>query len=405
MRTMAWLTALVLVVAVSGCGPSPRPEEDRTDVPREQVQRIDPSKADRLEFGKTLEVVADLPQAFDGDPVLFQDFAGPGVLVGTVRSETADGDDAAPAGGLPALARSHPIAYDVKDDSFTVLDDRERPVTTQVGNVQGSETAVVWVEVVGTTIDHSAFTIYSYDRATKDVTAIAEFDDPDGQIVFGNDLDIAGDTAYFSRPTYPEKRGQEAVYAVPIDGSEPPRVIAQGGAMATISGDTLTYQVADPHDRDAYPSFFTYDLRTGEKTPVPVSAHVDDAGFCGAAFTEDWETWCVGREYRDEGSRPALLSIKETSGRTTEFAPFPIDPNNVPAPHDIMRLGRWTAIAVTTEDGQDREFLVDLDTKDVKVFPDNTSFGPLSTDRSTVLVSSYADRGPGLQRIVRIPTS
>ena len=52
---------------------------------------------------------------------------------------------------------------------------------------------------------------------------------------------------------------------------------------------------------------------------------------------------------------------------------------------------------------QDREFLVDLDTKEVKVFPDNTSFDSLSPDRSTVLISSYAGKGPGPARIVRIP--
>ena len=59
---------------------------------------------------------------------------------------------------------------------------------------------------------------------------------------------------------------------------------------------------------------------------------------------------------------------------------------------------------MTTDTGQDREFLVDLDAKDVKVFPDNTSFTSLSPDHSTVLLSSFAGKGPGPERIVRIPT-
>ncbi|MET0449487.1 MAG: hypothetical protein ABW004_13825 [Aeromicrobium sp.] len=400
MRTGAWAAALVLAVATTGCGPGSDPEPERTAATEDAMRTIDPATATTLELGKTLEVVADLPQTFDGDPVHFRDLVESGVLVGTVRP--AEEPEPDPVTGAPGLAQSHPVIYDVDADAFTVLDDRERP-GTQIGTVAGNETAVVWVEVVGTTIDHSAFTIYSYDRASEKLTTIADFDDPDGQIVYGNDLDIAGDTAYFSTPTYPGKRGQEAVYAVPVDGSQPPRVIARKGAMVQIVGDTLRYQVADPHDEDAPPSFATYDLRTGKTSPVPVSDHVDEPGFCGAESTEDWEAWCVGREYRDEDAQPALLTIKETSGRTTEFAPFPVDPHNVPAPHDIMTLGRWTGITMTTEDGQDREFLVDLDTEEITVFPDNTSFGPLSPDRTTVLVSSYASKGPGPQRIVRIP--
>jgi hypothetical protein len=193
------------------------------------------------------------------------------------------------------------------------------------------------------------------------------------------------------------------VYAVPVDGSKPPSAIAKGAGDVRVSGDTLTYAMSNPKDIEAYPMHFTRDLRTGRTTRDPVSAHVNDPGFCGAEFTPDWETWCVGGGGDDTGPEPASLTIKEASGRTTEFTPFPVESTSGPIPHDVITLGPWTAITVTTDSGQDREFLVNLDTKHVKVFPDNTSFSALSPDRSTALISSYAGKGPGPQRVVRIP--
>jgi hypothetical protein len=406
MRKSVMVAALAFVVVTSGCGPASKAGTDQERTPQvlDVAQKIDPSQATTLEFGDTLEVVSDLPSSFGGDSVRFQGFAEDGVLVGTARAKP---DEADTVDGPPPIGRSRPVMYDLDTEKFTVLDARDRPELAQIDNVSGNEHTVVWAEVVGTQIDHSEFTIYAYDRQTEEVTTIGEFNDADGQIVFGHDLAIAGDTAYFSTPAYPKKRGEEAVYAVPVDGSNPPRVIAPGGEEVRISGDTLTYRVRNPDEEAAYPKYFMYDIPTEETTPVPVSAHVDEPGFCGAEFTDEWETWCVGRAYDDQNSRPALLTIKETSGRTTEFAPFPIDPHNVPAPSDIISLGRWTVITVSTEDGQDRAFLADLDTKGIKAFPDNTSFGSLSPDRSQVLVSSYASKGPGPgpQRIVKIPTA
>ena len=66
-------------------------------------------------------------------------------------------------------------------------------------------------------------------------------------------------------------------------------------------------------------------------------------------------------------------------------------------------LGDWTGVTVTTDDGQDRQFLVDLDTRRMLVFPDNTSLTALSADRSTAIIGSFASKGPGPYRIVRIP--
>jgi hypothetical protein len=377
----------------------------RSDVrpagPVDRIQRIDPSAATPLKLGRTLEVVADLPRTFDGEEVQFSSFAEDGVLVGDVAPVLEETTDPA---SRPVVTQERPVMYDLDTRRFTLLDDRDRPEPTQIADVVGDDTVVVWVELVGTHVDTSEFTFYSYDRQTEKVTTIGEFDDPDGQIVYGHDLRLAGDSAYFSTPAYPKKRGQEAVYAVPVDGSKPPRVLASGGMHVTLSGDTLTYQVASPRDKDEYPRSVTYDLRTGRTRAVPVSAHVDELGFCGAEVTEAWETWCVGRVWADEDAQPARLTIKEPSGRITEFAPFPTEPYNVPVPHDIMQLGPWVAVSVTTEDGQERTFLVDLDTSEMKVFPDNTSFGALSPDRSKVLISSFADQRPR-QRIVRVPAS
>lgn len=399
MRTHVWL-GLAVIAATAGCGPESGPES--APKPAHRVQQIDPAKATVLTMGDTLEVAADLPRRFGGAAVLFSGFAGTDVLVGDVAPLPKDH---AKISGYPVATQEQPVMYDLDAKTFTILDDRDRGEPTQVVDVSGTETTVVWAELVGTSIDHVDFTFYAFDRRTKKVTTIAEFSDPDGQIVYGNDLAIAGDVAYFSTPAYPKKRGQEAVYMVPVDGSQPPSVIAAGGAHVKISGDTLSFQVANPHDLDAYPSFFTYDLHTGATSPVPVSAHVDDPGFCGAEVTDRWKTWCVRHVLRDEDPQQARLTIQETSGRTTEFMPFPTDSLNAPIPHDIMALGSWTAITMTTDEGQDRKFLVDLDTKDVLVFPDNTSFGALGPDRSSVLVSSFGDKGPGPQRIVKIPTS
>jgi hypothetical protein len=402
MRVALVAAAVVAIVGAAVVARNALPPDDvRPAVPKqEKIQKIDPSKATKLKLGDTLDVVADLPKTFNGDPVFFSAFAEDNVLLG---SATPALDEDAP--GVAPLAQSHPVMYNLDTKTFTLLDDRDRPVPTQVGDVSGNENTVIWAELVGTNIDTSDFTLYSYDRRTKKVTTLGAFDDPDGQIVYGRDLALAGDTAYFSTPAYTAKRGQEAVYAVPVDGSKPPSVIAKPGQEVRISGNTLTYLVSNPKDKKAYPISISYDLRTRETTPAPVSAHADDPGFCGAEFHPDWETWCVG-EVDDEATdpEPSLLTIKEGSGRTTKFAEFPTGSLNPHIPHNVIALGPWTAITVTTDDGQDREFLVDLDTKEVKVFPDNTSFGSLSPDHSKVLISSYAGKGPGPQRIARIPT-
>jgi hypothetical protein len=410
-RLMRVALVAAAVIAIIGAAVVARnalpPDVVRPAAPKqEKIQKIDPSKATKLKFGDTLDVVADLPKTFNGDQVWFNAFAGDNTVVGSatpVLDETAQGGVV----GAPRLAQTHPVMYDLDTKSLTLLDDRDRPAPTQVVNVSGNENTVIWAELVGMGPSTSEFTLYTYDRHSKEVTTFGAFDDPDGQIFYGDDLTLAGDTAYFSTFANPAKKGQ-GVFAVPVDGSKPPSLIAEGGEGVRISGDTLTYQLRNPKAKVEDRRHFTYDLRTHEATPVPVSAHADDPGFCGAEFSEAFETWCVGRiadgpDPSVATSSPALLRIKEASGRTTEFAPFDVGSLNAPVPHDVIALGPWTGIAVTVDGGQDREFLVNLDTKDVKVFPGNTSFAALSPDHSRALITSFGGKGPGPERVARVP--
>lgn len=385
--------ALVFVVATAGCTSGSDSESKPAE--KDVVQTIDPAKAVTLELGNTLEVVAELPQRFEGDPVQFSAFTADGKLVGAVSPELAD----------PAEAnitwQSRPVMYDVATKTFTLLDDSERRRPTWISQVRGNENAVVWVEGFGTQIGTSEFAFYAYDRLTRKVTTLAEFADPHGKAIYGHDLDIAGETAYFSTPVVPIRTGKDpAIYSVPVDGSKPASVLAEGEGLK-IAGDTLSYVTRTP--RADLARQVSLDLRTGVTTPAPVNQHAEEPGFCGSEITEAYETSCLGRKDADGHVQDAVLTIKEASGRKTVFKPFPTESLNGPVPHDIIPLGRWTGITLTGDGGELRKFLVDLDTREVKVFPENTTFASLSPDRTRVLVSSYADVGPGAQRIVRIP--
>lgn len=396
MKWVGTFLGVALVVALSACGSD---TSAPAEIPvKDVVQKLDPADATKLKLGDSLTVVADLPRDLEGDRVFFSSFASDHELVGA-----ATPDETNPQYGH-ANTQSRPVMYDLTSKEFTVLDDGGRPVPTWVADVVGNDEAVVWVEGTDYNIAHSTFTIYAYDRATRKVATIAEFDDPKDQVVYQNDLAIAGRTAYLS--TAPFRKGESAVHAISVDGSAPPSQLVPGGDRVRIDGDTLRYWVRNPRDETEYPKQFTYDLKTGATTPVPVNKHASEDGFCGSEVTKSWEMWCTGRTMRPGPERQqnqALITIKETSGRTTEFKPFPVDSLNAPLPHDVIDLGRWTGISVPTDDGQQREFLVDLDTGQMQVFPDNTSFGAMSPGRATVLVSSFGDKN-GRQRVVKIPT-
>lgn len=390
-------TIAVLVGGVVAARTFLPPSDIRPAAPlSETVQRIDPSTATTLRLGDTLPVVADLPQTYDGDPTYFSAFADDDVVVGSATPKAAEQAFA------PVSTQSRPVMYDLRTKTFTLLDDRARPQPTSVFDVGGNATAVVWAESSATTIDVSDFVIYAYDRRTARVHELARFDDPDGQIVYGGGLDVIGGTAYFSTAAYPAKRGQEAVYAVPVDGSTSPRVIAQGGEESAVDGDTVTYRVRNAQDDAVYPTYYVYDASTGKTTALPTSTHTGEIGFCGAEFTKGFETWCTGQLHSDDTSQQGHLTIKEASGRVTQVGAFPVSSENGPIPHDVVSLGPWTAVAIS-DGGHDRDFLIDLDTKKVRAFPSNTMIKSLTSDRSTALISSFVSGGPGPQRVVRIP--
>ena len=403
MRRRSTVTVAALLVALSSCSLLTEEKSEPSEgAAKSTVRKIDPAEANRLELGQDLDVVATLPRTLGDDPVSFSTFLSDHELVGSVTPRTSGSVERAPT------QQSRPVIFDLTTKKLTAVDVGDRSEPTDVGDVSGNSNTLVWVEVADYNIAHSTFDIYAFDRETREVTRIGAFDDPSGKIAYGNDLVLAGRTAYFSTTAFQGAEGKESVFAVPVDGSVPPRVLAAGGQHVQISDDTLTYLVRDPDDETAAPQQRSYDLRTRQTTSVPASPHADDPGFCGAETTEAWEAWCTRQDAStstSEDPTPGLLTIKERSGRTTAFAPFPVDGDNVPVPHRLVTLGRWTGITMTTETGQDREFLVDLDTRETNVFPDNTSFGSLSPDRTSVLVSSYAGKGPGLQRIVRIPTA
>jgi len=398
-KRLATIMAMTSVAVTTACGSDTTKATEASA--NDTFQTVDPATATKLKLGDTLQVVADLPQELDGDPVHFSSFASNGEVLGHVTPRDTDPGKQGPS------AQSRPVIYNLEARKFTVLDDRARPQPTWVADVVGNEQAVVWVEGLDYNIAHSTFTIYAYDRLTHKVATIGEFDDRSGQIAYGNDLSIRDATAYFSTATFPTKKGQESVYAMPVDGSTAPLVLVAGAEQVRIDGNTLRYWVRNPNDETEYPKHFTYDLTTGMTTPVPVNAHAGENGFCGAEVTDAWEMWCTGHTMRpgpEKRRNQALLTIKEASGRTTEFKPFPVGSLNSPIPHNVVSFGRWTGISVPTDDGQQREFLVDLDTKEVEVFPNNTSFDDTSPDRTMVLVSSFGG-DHGRQRIVQVPTS
>lgn len=397
------MTVAALLVALSSCSLLMEKKSEPSErAAKSTVQKIDPAEANRLELGQDLDVVATLPRTLGDDPLSFSAFLSDHELVGSVTPRTSGSVERVPT------QQSRPVIFDLTSKKLTAIDVGERSEPTDVGDVSGNRDTLVWVEVADYNIAHSTFTIHAFDRDARKVTTLGTFDDPSGKIAYGNDLALAGRTAYFSTTAFPGAEGKESVFAVPVDGSASPRVIAAGGQSVHISDGTLTYQVRGSDDETAAPQQRSYDLRTRQTTPIPASPHADDPGFCGAETTEAWEAWCTRRSAgtsTSEDPAPGLLTIEEKSGRTTEFDPFPVDSDHVPVPHGLVPLGRWTGVTMTTETGQDREFLIDLDTREINVFPDNTSFGSLSPDRTAVLVSSYAGKGPGLQRIVRIPTA
>jgi hypothetical protein len=391
MRMRELVVGVAVVICVAGCKSSPDDAPKAT--PKEVVTTIDPAKATTLKLGDDLEIVAKLPRKLGEQNAYFDGFTPDGKVLGSVSLPEK------PSGEMGSItSQSHPVIYDLESEEFTVLDDRERKEPTGVASVLGTKDFVVWMETHEANIGVSDIAIYSYDRHAKVVTELVRTG-PSEKVVYGGDLAVRGDTAYYSMPAWNEEdRADSAVYSVPVDGSSPAKVLVKGGATVSLVDGSLRYTLGKG-------KWFSRDLATGETRPAPVSSKADDPGFCGAEFTESFETLCMGKPTNDEteGVIDPVLTVKESSGRTTVFAPFPTDSLNYPVPHGVVPIGPWVGVTMTGDGGADREFLVDLESRAVKAFPKGTSFGALTEDRTLVLLSTPGTEKTWPQVVVRIP--
>lgn len=395
MRMRELVTGLVTVLCVAGC--TSGSDEPAAKPTKDLVQKIDSAKATTLKLGEDLEVVAELPRKMGDQDTYFRGFTFDGKLLGSVSLPEKPRNDGVVGSGL--TSQTYAVLYDLETKKFTVLDSRKREKNTQLPSIVSSGDFVVWLETPDTTIGNSTIAIYSYDRRTKKVTQLFSANDPDGIMNGGEDLVVKGGKVYFSRFACCRKRdrGNAEVYSVPVDGSAPAKVLVKGGRFVTLAGDSLTYDVKDTR--------FSRNLLTGETRPAPVSPHAKDPGFCGAEFTESFETLCLGKPGGDEPGEVVdpVLTISETSGRKTVFKPFPSESLNYPVPHDVVEIGPWIGVTMTADDGADRQFLVDLDSRSVKAFPEDTAFWALSEDRTQALMSIVVDGKSWPQAVVRIP--
>ncbi len=393
MRLRGIATGIVVLICLTSCtnGSDPDSSPDKA----KDVATIDPTKAEDLKIGEDLEVVAELPSTIGESTTYFERFTPDGMVLGGISLP-----DKADSGTMGRVTtQGHPILYDPESKKTTVLDNRDRKEPTQLAGLASDANIVAWIETTDAMVGTGNFTIQAYDRRTKAVTQLAAFTDPKGSIVYGNDLVLDGDVAYFSRSAWrPQNSGKDsAIYTVPVDGSAPPKVLIKGAAFVKIDGDVMTYRAGRETLRDR-------DLSTGATTPARVSPDADKPGFCGAEFAKTYETLCMGTPNGEDRVADAALTIKEASGRTTVFKPFPSDSLNYAVPRDVIPVGPWMGVTMTSDEGAKREFLVDLDSKKVKVFPNGTSFGALNHDESMVLLStpSFEKTAPP-QMIVRIP--
>jgi hypothetical protein len=221
--------------------------------------------------------------------------------------------------------------------------------------------------------------------------------DPDSRISFGDDLVLDNGMVYFSLD--PGNNKGSSVYAVPVDGSTPAKVLIEGGSYIRLVNGSLTYGTEGKR--------FVHDLATGTTVPSRVSPHAGDEGFCGAEFTESFETLCMGQRDDEEGvpgrAKDAILTIKETSGRTTVIKPFPNDLVDDPVPDHVVALGPWLGVVLGTEGGGERDFLVDLPAQAIKELPTETTITAVNEDETQMLLWTRHGGSSSTQVIVRIP--
>jgi len=380
MRVRKVVVGAVVVTCLAACT-SGSGEPAKPQPTQEVVRTIDPAEATAMKLGEDLEIVAELPSTMGKQDTSFRGFTADGKVLGSVSLPDKPRNDGMVGGELTTQA--YPVLYDMTTEEFTVLDHRKRERNTAVWTIVGSGDFVVWLESPETTASSSAVAIYSYDRRSKKVAELFSTDDPDGIMNGGDDLVVAGGTAYFSRFAccHKQDRANAAVYAVPIDGSAPAKVLVKGGTRVNLAGGSLTYEVEDKR--------FSRDLETGETKALPVSPHAKEPGFCGAELDESFETLCKGSPSMVEGESlvdDASLTITETAGRTTVLQPFPVEADSDSVPRHVVPIGPWVGVTMTDAAGADRLFLVDLESRTVKAFPRSSAFDALNDDNTQALL-------------------
>lgn len=386
--------ALGLLVALTIAGCSSDPDENPRPKTENAVRSIDVRKAVPLKVGTDLKVLAELPRRHGKRDVYYTGFTDDGKILGSM-AEPEPPSNKIPS---PTTTQGYPFIYDLDTEKFTILDEADRPEVSGAGELVSSGDTIAWMEGQGNAIDTSEFTVRSFDRTTGAVRDLAMFDDPEGQIVYGNDLIVRKGVAYFSTPDYSSRKtGTPAVYSVPVDGSEPAKVLAEGMGIE-LQGDTLTY--SDGETR------YARDLATGATSKAWTSPHAHEPGFCRATRTETFEAWCIGTPIGDPGPDQSIdlpvLTIKGQSGRTAVLKGFPSD-DNFPLPQDIEAYGPWISMVVSGGDWPAPQFLFDLESGTLRQLPTDHMLRPVSPDGTRAILNEVTSEGRAPQRVVEIP--
>lgn len=400
MKMRAWLVGIVLAAAsvTVGCSSGSDPDRKAAVTPKDVVKKLAASEARVLDLGKDVEVVAELPRKVGEEDVLYRGFTDDGLVVGWM-SRPAPPSDFIP--GPPSPYQSHAFIYDLESGDFTILDDTPQPEPTSIADVVGTDDVVVWIETPDSMEPHN-FTVRSYDRATSKVTDLASFTNPGGQVWYDNDLTVRGGNAYFSRHVFSKKsKAEPAVYTVPVDGSKPVGVLIPDAEEISIDGDVLTYW-------DGKKSM-QRDLSSGATSPASTSPSAGDPGFCGATFTETFETDCVGRPAHAPETNEAdivdpVLTITPATGAAVVVKDLPGDDDGFPPPMpaDIQAFGDWIGFTMSSGDTPSPQYFVDPTTEVLWIMSKDSMLEAPSPDGTLALLNEFIANSL-VTKVVRTP--
>lgn len=386
-------TAMATLAVIGGCSSASAPSADAS---KKSVVSIKAANASELKIGKDLPVIAELPTTFGERDVFFDGFADNRTLYGSMSLPEP------PSDRIPGHieSRSYPFLYDLDTKKITLLDKSSRSVPPYVANTVASAETVVWVEGHGAGFGSSDVEIRSYDRRTRAVTKLGRFTDKSDQSVYGDDLVVHEGFAYFSTRALPSNKGKKsAIHAVPLDGSQPLKVVVPGAEQITLNGNSLTYAQQDTQK--------SLDLTTKEVAVVPAHRLAADAGFCGSGETKATEYWCVGEPAVYEGENLVanpVLTFKQSTDRTTTFTSEGAGADqNYPTPEDVGDYGSWIAVTVSGGDWPAPQYLLDLDRGAARVMATDTMLTGTLPGSNLAIVTEVAQEGRTPQRVVELP--